>query len=49
MADRSYQIHVNPEDHIGTPGLEEAAYLAGWALSVSAALGVVLLVWQLNI
>jgi len=49
MADRLYQIHVNPEDHIGTPGLEEAAYVAGWALSASAALGVVLLVWQLNI
>jgi len=49
MADRLQHIHVSPEDHIGTPGLEEAAYVAGWALSCSAALGVVLLVWQLNI
>jgi hypothetical protein len=49
MADRLQQIHVSPDDHIGTPGLEEAAYVAGWALSCSAALGVVLLVWQLNI
>jgi len=49
MADRLQHIHVSPDDHIGTPGLEEAAYVAGWALSCSAALGVVLLVWQLNI
>lgn len=49
MADRLQQIHVSPEDHVGTSGLEEAAYVAGWALSCSAALGVVLLVWQLNI
>ena len=49
MADRLQHIHVSPDDHIGTPGLEVAAYVAGWALSASAALGVVLLVWQLNI
>jgi len=49
MADRLQQIDVGPNDHIGTPGLEEAAYVAGWALSCAAALGIVVLVWQLHI
>lgn len=49
MADRLQHIHVSPAEHIGSPGLEEAAYVAGWALSSAAVLGVVLLVWQFNV
>ncbi len=49
MADRWQQIHVSPAEHIGTPGLEDAAYIASWALSGAAVLGVVLLVWHFHI
>ncbi|MGL4260065.1 MAG: hypothetical protein ACRCV5_17260 [Afipia sp.] len=49
MADHWQQIHVNPAEHIGTPGLEDAAYVASWALSCAAVLGVVLVVWQFRI
>lgn len=49
MADHWQQIHVSPAEHIGTPGLEDAAYVASWALSCAAVLGVVLLVWHFHI
>lgn len=49
MADHWQQIHTSPADHIGTPGLEDAAYVASWTLSCAAVLGVVLLVWHFHI
>jgi hypothetical protein len=49
MANHWQQIHTSPADHIGSPGLEEAAYVAGWALSSATVLGVVLLIWHFNV
>lgn len=49
MAHHWHQIHGSPPDHMGSPGLEEAAYVAGWALSSAAVLGVVLLIWHFNV
>jgi hypothetical protein len=49
MADHWQHIHGSPADRMGTTGLEEAAYVAGWALSCAAVLGVVLLVWHFNV
>jgi len=49
MADIWRPIHHIPADEPNDTGLEEAAYVAGWAMSGAAVLGVVMLIWHFNI
>jgi hypothetical protein len=49
MADHWRHAHQMPAEDVHDFGLESSAYLAGWALSCAAVLGVVLLVWHFHI
>jgi len=49
MADTWRHIHTIPTEEPNDAGLEDAAYVAGWAMSGAAVLGVVMLVWHFNI
>jgi len=49
MADTWRHHHPTPADDLNESGLEDAAYIASWALSAAAVLGVVLLIWHFHI
>ena len=49
MAHLWRHVHEMPTENLNDAGLEDAAYVASWALSCAAVLGVVLLVWHFHI